>query len=353
MIKQTFTTLLIGGLSLMAQAKELSPLQNRPLSRDTFTIGEKNTFIYKQKTDGTSINNNKPLSTQKNLATQKINLGTANGGGGDEIGLEFEKVLKNALNTLQTRDSASYNLLIQNGLQNTLKNIRYVVVEGPLQVPLEQSIQNSVAVNDRTTNIIYIHRDRWQKIFDVKTKEAIAIHEVASLLGLESTGSYPISSSYISGSVNTVCDSDKNEVDENGNEHRLRLTLQNLSTKERFLPSLAGISIENLVNGIPAGSKSEPLKDSNGNYIIYYGLRNIFKVQSLGEPPQATTPPSGPNSMIESPYLFTGERFKPETYQDHIYTQFILKSDLNGQVKLLITPSGQFGTYNSFHCYVK
>lgn len=109
MIKQTITTLLIGGLSLMAQAKELSSLQNHPLSRDAFAVGEKNTFIYKQKTDGTPINNNKPLSTQKNLATQKINLGTANGGGGNMVLVDGKWTLEDYFGKYVT-DGESFRL---------------------------------------------------------------------------------------------------------------------------------------------------------------------------------------------------------------------------------------------------
>ena len=54
-------------------------------------------------------------------------------------------------------------------------------------------MQNSAAINDPRANTIIINRQRWINITDPFMRSAIALHEVLSLNGLESTGSYPFS----------------------------------------------------------------------------------------------------------------------------------------------------------------
>lgn len=52
-------------------------------------------------------------------------------------------------------------------------------------------------MNDRLTGWVLINRSRWQALTDVRTKKATMLHEGLSLVGLEETASYPISSRYL------------------------------------------------------------------------------------------------------------------------------------------------------------
>lgn len=58
-------------------------------------------------------------------------------------------------------------------------------------------VQESIAINRPSSMTILLNRYRWQAEKDLRLKGGIALHEVVSLAGLETTGFYPISSRYI------------------------------------------------------------------------------------------------------------------------------------------------------------
>lgn len=119
-------------------------------------------------------------------------------GGGDEAGLEFKQSYATALKKLQAEHP---DLLARLGgiesLVEKQKSALVLVVETPLEVIREGVKQNSVAVNDPARNLILVHRARWAKLNNSVNREALALHEYASLAGSESTGNYEISSEYL------------------------------------------------------------------------------------------------------------------------------------------------------------
>ena len=74
---------------------------------------------------------------------------------------------------------------------------RILVSEEPLLVPAAEGTQESVAVNEPATRTIWIHRARWEKAALPRLRQAIALHEALSLVGLEGTGRYPISAPFL------------------------------------------------------------------------------------------------------------------------------------------------------------
>jgi len=66
-----------------------------------------------------------------------------------------------------------------------------------LVVAAGEGTQESVAVNEPSARRVLINRARWAAVPSALTKEAVALHEILSLAGAESTGAYPYSSRYL------------------------------------------------------------------------------------------------------------------------------------------------------------
>lgn len=114
-------------------------------------------------------------------------------GGGDEVGIEFQQVMATAL-----KEAGNMGLPVDMPqLEQIAAQAKVLVVDTPLFVESAGLRQDSIAVNDRSDQTIQINRSRWKMIQSRSMKEGIALHELLSLAGLESTGQYPFTSRYM------------------------------------------------------------------------------------------------------------------------------------------------------------
>lgn len=139
-----------------------------------------------------------PFGGPRALADGGSSSGTR--GGGDETGIDALALLHSAIEDLRMSGLASSLGLDLQAIQVQSDGARWVMVDRPLVVssPAKGNIsQISVAVNDPVEKLVEINRARWNAIPDVRVKKATLLHEALSLLRLESTGRYPISSRYL------------------------------------------------------------------------------------------------------------------------------------------------------------
>lgn len=121
--------------------------------------------------------------------------GRADGGGGDgEIPFSFQENAKQALDN--TKRIAELNSLPSKRLFNLLASVKILVSDDILYVERNGIKQESTAVNYPKENTIIISKPLWSAIKSNIKKEALALHELLSLLGLESTGDYRYSQIY-------------------------------------------------------------------------------------------------------------------------------------------------------------
>ncbi|MGZ3719254.1 MAG: hypothetical protein ACXWR1_12990 [Bdellovibrionota bacterium] len=118
--------------------------------------------------------------------------------GGDDVALEFVQSFASAVSTAQVSSPALYQAIKSNDLASLLKLETVLVLEQSLFVQKDGYQQESAVVNDPDSGKILINRPRWQNIKNLRIREAIALHEVASLRGLEDTGRYALSAEYVS-----------------------------------------------------------------------------------------------------------------------------------------------------------
>jgi hypothetical protein len=116
-------------------------------------------------------------------------------GGGDEVGLEFRNAFANALRAV--KDGTIGGNFSAEDLEKAAEKARVLVVEESLSVSFGGAKQDSVAVNIPADALIKVNRTRWIGLKTEKLKEAVALHEVLSLIGVERTGYYEISARYL------------------------------------------------------------------------------------------------------------------------------------------------------------
>jgi hypothetical protein len=116
-------------------------------------------------------------------------------GGGDEVALEFRAAFANALEAVKA-GKVRGRFSIED-LERAAAQANIVVVNETLTVRFNELTQDSVAVNQPAKGLIKINRDRWNRVKNSKIQEAIALHEVLSLIGVERTGYYEISAYYL------------------------------------------------------------------------------------------------------------------------------------------------------------
>jgi len=139
-------------------------------------------------------------AAQPNLAkgsNAKAFNGSEGVGGGDEVGLEFQRALQDVIAEVQSTMPNLYQKLEENNFSKIVANTKVVVADEGLGVEYLAYIQDSVAANIPETATVLVNRQRWIAIQEYKVKKAIAFHEVLSLAKLEETGSYVISSKYL------------------------------------------------------------------------------------------------------------------------------------------------------------
>lgn len=131
------------------------------------------------------------ISEQRREQLQRMGGGVVDGGGGDEVGIAFQAEAARAI--LRLRAHVSLNDFRK--LKNTVDTVSYIVIDQNLSVLSGfGQLQNSVAVNVPEENTIYIQRGRWNAIKESNERQALVAHELLSLIGLEKTGDYRISS---------------------------------------------------------------------------------------------------------------------------------------------------------------
>lgn len=155
-------------------------------------------------------NDGKIPSAKELLETRKLNqkvlenairyrIGGNSGGGGDEDGIEFQRLAFQALNNLRTRNPELYSAVAKYNLEALVETMNVIVIEEPLDVETKEYLQDSAAANFPDANTIVVTRPRWRAIQDMAIRERIALHETLSLKYIESTGYYPISARYSAG----------------------------------------------------------------------------------------------------------------------------------------------------------
>lgn len=130
------------------------------------------------------------------LLSASLYAGDERGNGGDNIGIEFKNIASQAIAEMQQYpkhfpkfDSANFLL--------ALENAKIIIVDIPLYVESHGVIQDSVAKNVKYPDRILINRARWKALKDnAKMQKTIAVHELAGLLEIESTGVYTLSQIY-------------------------------------------------------------------------------------------------------------------------------------------------------------
>ena len=115
-------------------------------------------------------------------------------GGGDDVAIEFQTAFNSAIRSAPKQISQQFSA---SDLKQRLSVAKIVGVSTVLKVTIDGVSQESVATNSRNSQLIEVNRDRWMQIRNWHIKEAIALHEMLSLQGLESSGKYPISSQYL------------------------------------------------------------------------------------------------------------------------------------------------------------
>jgi hypothetical protein len=119
------------------------------------------------------------------------------GNGGNPIALDFLQNARAAVAATQ-KDPVDYPQLQNVNLDSLLENADILVSATPIYVKKNGIEQRVAAENFPDSDSIWIDQDFWTELNDTAIKQALALHEVLGLAGLEETGQYPISQKYLS-----------------------------------------------------------------------------------------------------------------------------------------------------------
>ncbi|KYG66677.1 hypothetical protein AZI86_06425 [Bdellovibrio bacteriovorus] len=123
--------------------------------------------------------------------------GTSVRGGGDDVGLEFQSAFMFALQDIRLNHQDLYSQIAPSGVYQVALQTKIFVFDGPLFLDDTTQDQNVVALNDPSNYSIALSRPRWEQILDKNVQRGVALHEVLSLVGLEGSGRYPYSATYL------------------------------------------------------------------------------------------------------------------------------------------------------------
>lgn len=118
------------------------------------------------------------------------------GNGGNEIALDFARSAKTVL-AIYGGELKTYVQLKNKDLGKMLEKTKLLVSSTPLTVELQGINQEVTAINFKNPSTILINEKRWLNIKEEAIKEALALHELLSLVGIEKTGVYFISKNYL------------------------------------------------------------------------------------------------------------------------------------------------------------
>ena len=121
---------------------------------------------------------------------------------GDEVGLEFQASYYGAFSDIESNFLDLHAKIVPTKAFEIADRVQIVTVNEPLQVQIGDRFQESVATNDLQKNLILINRTRWNAIKSHEVRKSLALHEILSMAGLESSALYPISSVYLSRMMN-------------------------------------------------------------------------------------------------------------------------------------------------------
>jgi len=134
-------------------------------------------------------------------------MGTKDGGGGSDVGLDFKSAIDEAVQDLRRFFPDIYQDLLRKDLLTTVDNALLIAVDDALNVVIQELVQDSVAFFIPELQIILINRDKWKQLANLPNKnlrKSTALHEILGLMKIEKTGKYPISSKYLNGMNRTT-----------------------------------------------------------------------------------------------------------------------------------------------------
>lgn len=123
--------------------------------------------------------------------------GSEAGNGGDEVSLQFEGAFKKSLVEMKKRNDPFFKEVLNISFSQRLPALKIMTVEEPLDVTVNGVTQECTAMSFPANQLIKVNRTRWGDISTSAIREALALHEVLSLLGMEGTGNYKFSSRYL------------------------------------------------------------------------------------------------------------------------------------------------------------
>lgn len=303
-----------------------------------------------------NIDNSKPpvtaaaFSKDKQAARAKEIRGGVNGGGGDEVGIFFQKALTNALENVKNIEPVAYKKLQERGLNEVLETLLFITTTQELEHIAGLVTQSSTSGYDRENRIVVINRNRWLNIRNERAKEALALHEIGGILGIESTGNYKgLSALYAGYRFNIECNS-LEEVKASGERFSIRITILGSSLQDSVIPGFVGVEIEQIIDG-KGRHLSQPKRDGFGSPLIVPFESGVFQARSTKWPlKQSLWEPSVPEPMEEAPYILDGRH--TDLAGMSVFTVMYFKKVEEKFILYIFATerSEYFGRHKAFHC---
>jgi hypothetical protein len=117
--------------------------------------------------------------------------------GGDPVAIEFQSSAAVAIQEVES-DIQDFPQIRDKSPETILAHAKILVSDTPLYIESNGVRQESAAINAHSPDRIILNRSSWNSIESQEVKNALALHEVLSLAGIEDTGSYPVSANYLS-----------------------------------------------------------------------------------------------------------------------------------------------------------
>ena len=120
--------------------------------------------------------------------------------GGDETALEFRQTFNKAMSRIMNDEYLKKQFATRINLAEFSRasaTARILTTMEPLLATTAYAPQESVALNWPERQTIQVNRSRWKEIMNPFLREGISLHEFLSLQGLESTGDYTFSATYV------------------------------------------------------------------------------------------------------------------------------------------------------------
>jgi hypothetical protein len=116
--------------------------------------------------------------------------GPRDSGGGNDLGLDFES---EAMRGIQNLSSAEADDTLKQKMRAVVASTKFIVVNQDLYVKINGDTQPALVINDPSANTVTINGNAWPKLSSEPQRQSLAVHEVLSLMKIESTGDYHIS----------------------------------------------------------------------------------------------------------------------------------------------------------------